>query len=92
MQRAAEGLDVDLSLARGEGADRFALEVKFQVPPGITILFGPSGTGKSTTLQAIAGLVRPDRGRIALGGETWFDGERGYQRPTRLRGIAYLFQ
>ena len=92
MQRAAEGLDVDVSLDRGTGADRFSLEVKFQVPPGITILFGPSGTGKSTTLQAIAGLLRPDRGRIALGGETWFDGERGYQRPTRLRGIAYLFQ
>jgi len=92
VQRAAESLEVDVSLTRGNDADRFSLEVKFQVPPGITILFGPSGTGKSTTLQVIAGLLRPDRGRIALGGETWFDGERSYQRPTRLRGIAYLFQ
>jgi molybdate transport system ATP-binding protein len=86
------GLDVQLALSRGNGADRFSLDVSFQVPPGITILFGPSGTGKSTTLQAIAGLLRPDRGRIAFGGETWFDGERGYERPTRQRGVAYLFQ
>ncbi|HEU5055868.1 MAG TPA: ATP-binding cassette domain-containing protein [Kofleriaceae bacterium] len=93
MERAADGaLEVAVSLARGGGADRFSLDVSFRVPPGITILFGPSGTGKSTTLQAIAGLVRPERGRIALGGETWFDGERGLERPTRLRGIAYLFQ
>ncbi len=93
MERAADGtLEVTLALARGEGADRFSLDVSFRVPPGITILFGPSGTGKSTTLQAIAGLVRPDRGRIALGGETWFDGDRNLERPTRLRGIAYLFQ
>ena len=92
MQRAAEGLEVGIALARGQGDDRFSLDVSFQVPPGITILFGPSGTGKSTTLQAIAGLVRPDRGRIALGGETWFDADRHFERPTRLRGIAYLFQ
>ncbi len=93
MERAADGaLEVSVGLDRGHGADRFSLDVSFRVPPGISILFGPSGTGKSTTLQAIAGLVRPDRGRIALGGETWFDAERRLERPTRARGIAYLFQ
>ncbi len=93
MQRAADaGLEVNLALSRGRGDDQFSLDVSFQVPPGITILFGPSGTGKSTTLQAIAGLLRPDRGRIAFGSETWFDADRRLERPTRLRGIAYLFQ
>jgi molybdate transport system ATP-binding protein len=93
VERAADGaLEVSVALDRGHGADRFSLDVSFRVPPGISILFGPSGTGKSTTLQAIAGLVRPDRGRIALGGETWFDADRRLERPTRMRGIAYLFQ
>jgi molybdate transport system ATP-binding protein len=93
VERAADGaLEVSVGLDRGHGADRFSLDVSFRVPPGISILFGPSGTSKSTTLQAIAGLVRPDRGRIALGGETWFDAERRLERPTRARGIAYLFQ
>jgi molybdate transport system ATP-binding protein len=92
VQRAADALEVSVVLSRGDGDHRFSLDVAFRVPPGITILFGPSGTGKSTTLQAIAGLVRPERGRIALGDETWFDGERGFERPTRLRRVAYLFQ
>jgi molybdate transport system ATP-binding protein len=92
VQPAAEDLEVEIALARGQGDDRFSLDVSFRVPPGITILFGPSGTGKSTTLQAIAGLVRPQRGRISLGTETWFDANRHFERPTRQRGIAYLFQ
>jgi molybdate transport system ATP-binding protein len=88
---AAE-LQVRVLLRRSAAADAFALDVDFQVPSGITILFGPSGTGKSTTLQAIAGLLRPDRGHIRLGEETWYDGDRRFERPTRLRGVAYLFQ
>jgi len=49
------------------------------------VLFGPSGSGKSLTLAAIAGLLRPDAGRIALGGETLFDGARGVDRPPERR-------
>jgi molybdate transport system ATP-binding protein len=70
----------------------FALDVRFEVPPGITVLFGPSGSGKSTTLQAIAGLLRPDRGRIALGDDAWFDAAAGIDTPPHLRGVAYVFQ
>jgi molybdate transport system ATP-binding protein len=66
--------------------------VKFQAPPGITILFGPSGAGKSTTLAAIAGLLRPDEGRIALGDEVWFDSARRHETPIQHRHIAFVFQ
>jgi molybdate transport system ATP-binding protein len=70
----------------------FALDVWFDAPPGITVFFGPSGSGKSTTLQAIAGLLRPDAGSIALGDDTWFDADKGVDRPPHVRGVAYVFQ
>jgi molybdate transport system ATP-binding protein len=70
----------------------FALEVAFTAPPGITVLFGPSGAGKSTTLAAIAGLVRPQSGRVALGDEVWFDSATGVDRPVHTRGVAFVFQ
>jgi molybdate transport system ATP-binding protein len=75
----------------GHGA-AFTLDVAFEARPGITILFGPSGSGKSTTLQAIAGLQRPDEGRIALGGDVWYDGLGGVDRPVHHRHVAYVFQ
>lgn len=68
------------------------LDVAIEAPPGITILFGPSGAGKSSTLAAIAGLARPDRGRVALGAEVWFDDARGVDRPVHERGLAFVFQ
>jgi molybdate transport system ATP-binding protein len=70
------------------------LDVAFDVPPGITVLFGPSGAGKSRTLAGIAGILRPSRGRVALGDDVWFDGT-GSSRvdvPIHDRRIAYLFQ
>ena len=57
---------VKLQRARA-GSAPFLLDVSLQVPAGITILFGPSGAGKSTLLDCIAGLVRPDAGRIIAG-------------------------
>ncbi|MEF9603436.1 ATP-binding cassette domain-containing protein, partial [Paracoccus sp. PXZ] len=50
-----------------------ALDVAFRTPGGVTALFGPSGCGKSTAINAIAGLLRPDQGRIALDGRVLFD-------------------
>lgn len=73
-------------------ARSFALDVAFEAPAGITVLFGPSGAGKSTALAAIAGLVRPDAGRIALGADVWFDAEARVDRPVHLRGLAFVFQ
>ena|SRR5438105_1897000 len=70
----------------------FVLDVVIRVPAGISVLFGPSGAGKSTALAAIAGLRRPDRGRIALGDDVWFDSDAGIDRPVHLRGVAFVFQ
>ena len=68
-----------------------AIEAELEVPPGVTVLFGPSGAGKSRTLGCIAGLLVPERGRIALGDETWFDGE-SRTVPIHERRVAYVFQ
>src|SRR5262245_42219689 len=70
----------------------FALDVAFECPPGVTVLFGPSGGGKSTILAAIAGLLRPQAGRITLGDDVWFDSLARVDRPAHLRGVAFVFQ
>ncbi|HEU0192868.1 MAG TPA: ABC transporter ATP-binding protein [Gaiellales bacterium] len=55
-----------------------------------TALVGPSGAGKSTTLRLIAGLVKPDSGRVVCNGETWFDGQRA--TPVEDRRVGFVFQ
>ena len=70
----------------------FTLDAALDVAPGITCVLGRSGAGKSTLLGAIAGLVRPDSGRIALGSEVWFDRDQRVDVPTRDRHVAYVFQ
>jgi molybdate transport system ATP-binding protein len=70
----------------------FDLEVAFDADSGRIAIYGPSGAGKSLTLQMIAGLIRPDAGRIVVDGETWFDAARGVDRKPRERRVGYLFQ
>jgi molybdate transport system ATP-binding protein len=91
MTADSPALEVDVRVMRANGRD-FTLEVAFAAPPGITILYGPSGSGKSTTLAAIAGLLAPAAGRIALGGEVWFDGARAVSCAVEKRGISFVFQ
>jgi molybdate transport system ATP-binding protein len=70
-----------------------SLDVDFTAPGrGLTALFGPSGSGKSTIINAIAGMIRPDFGRICLGDDVLFDSERGIDMPIRRRRIGYVFQ
>jgi len=76
--------------ARGEPG--FELDVAFDVPSGVTVLFGPSGAGKSRTLGCIAGIVKPDRGRITLGSDVWLDVDHGVHLPIHQRRAAYVFQ
>ena len=85
---AGPSLDVRIVLA----TRAFTLDVAFQVAPGVTVLFGPSGSGKSRTLGCIAGIVRPERGRIALGADVWFDDAKGRELPIHERRAAYVFQ
>ncbi|HZF75838.1 MAG TPA: molybdenum ABC transporter ATP-binding protein [Acetobacteraceae bacterium] len=72
--------------------DGFALDVAFAGGPGVTALFGPSGCGKSTILSAIAGLLRPQEGRIALDGTALFDGAARCSVPPEARRCAMVFQ
>jgi molybdate transport system ATP-binding protein len=74
------------------GALSFVLDVSIEVSSGITILFGPSGAGKSTLLDCIAGLHRPDEGRIAIGGDVLFDSANGIHVSAPKRRTAYVFQ
>ncbi|MGZ4338880.1 MAG: sulfate/molybdate ABC transporter ATP-binding protein [Gaiellaceae bacterium] len=59
---------------------------------GTVALVGPSGAGKSTVLRALAGLARPAAGRIALGGEIWFDADAGIWRRPEERPVGVVFQ
>lgn len=69
------------------------MEIAFQVErPCITVLFGKSGAGKTTLAKILAGLVQPDRGRIAYQGNTFFDSRTGTALAPERRGIGYLFQ
>jgi molybdate transport system ATP-binding protein len=60
--------------------------------PEVTVLFGPSGAGKTTILRCLAGLETPDEGAISLGGESWFDAGSGVNRPPQARRVGFLFQ
>lgn len=70
----------------------FKLAVRFQAAGGATALFGPSGAGKTSTVNMIAGLLRPDRGRIALDDTVLFDASAGINVPPHRRRIGYVFQ
>jgi len=71
----------------------FDLDVSFSCPKGRLLgVVGPSGAGKTTIIRIIAGLDRPDAGRISLKEEVWTDTSAGVHVPTRKRGIGYVFQ
>jgi len=70
----------------------FALAAEFSSNGRLTALFGRSGSGKTSVLNAIAGLLRPDHGRIALDGEALFDTSGGVDLPAHRRRIGYVFQ
>jgi molybdate transport system ATP-binding protein len=70
----------------------FHLNVHFRALAGFTILFGPSGAGKTTMLDCIAGLTNPDEGRIAVGGEDFFDSEKKLNVRAWKRRIGYVHQ
>jgi molybdate transport system ATP-binding protein len=70
----------------------FKLAARFQAPGGATALFGPSGAGKTSVVNMIAGLLRPDRGRIRLDDTVLFDASAGIDVPPHRRRVGYVFQ
>jgi molybdate transport system ATP-binding protein len=70
----------------------FALRASFESAGGATALFGPSGAGKTSIISMIAGLVAPERGRIALDGDVLFDDAAGVNVPAWRRRIGCVFQ
>jgi molybdate transport system ATP-binding protein len=70
----------------------FSLDARFSSDARVTALFGRSGAGKSTVLNLIAGLARPDSGRIAVDGRTLYDAAAGIDLPPHGRHIGYVFQ
>ncbi len=83
--------ELDVVVRKRLGA--FELDVEFSAPAhGLTALFGRSGSGKTSIVAAIAGLLKPDSGRIVAAGETLFDAQRGIDVPVELRRVGYVFQ
>jgi ABC-type sulfate/molybdate transport systems ATPase subunit len=79
-------LDISLPLRA------FRLELGLSAERETVALAGPSGAGKTTVLRAVAGLQRPERGRIACDGDTWFDSARGVNLPPDARSVGLVFQ
>jgi len=88
----SSSLFASIRAERRNGAASFVLDVSIEAPPGITILFGSSGAGKSTLLDCVAGLVRPDCGKIILGEDVFFDSSGQVDLPAQKRRVAYVFQ
>ncbi|MBI4635225.1 MAG: ABC transporter ATP-binding protein [Candidatus Rokubacteria bacterium] len=70
----------------------FTLDVGWEAERSVVGLFGPSGAGKTLTLQCLAGLIRPDAGRIVVDGRVFFDAAAGVDLPPQRRRIGYVFQ
>ncbi|MHA6267000.1 molybdenum ABC transporter ATP-binding protein [Aliiroseovarius sp. CAU 1755] len=70
----------------------FALDIGFDAPSGLTVLFGASGSGKTSVIDAVAGLNRAASGRVALGDTVLMDSATGLHVPTHLRRLGYIFQ
>jgi molybdate transport system ATP-binding protein len=81
-----------LEVAAERRLEAFALDVRFESAGRVTALFGRSGSGKSTLLNVIAGLVQPQRGRIAVDGEVLYDSAARLDVPVHRRRIGYVFQ
>jgi molybdate transport system ATP-binding protein len=82
---------LDINVKRLQGV--FRIHTSFVTHgTGITALFGRSGAGKTSVINMVAGLVRPDEGRIVVNGRTYFDSEKGLNVPPEKRRFGYIFQ
>ena len=70
----------------------FSISARFEAASGVTAVFGSSGSGKTTLINMIAGLITPDRGRIAVDDAVLFDSAAGIDVPVHQRHVGYVFQ
>ena len=80
--------DIDVIVRRGEAM----IGAAFATGPGATVLFGPSGIGKTSVLLMVAGLLRPDAGHVRVGDETLFDAVDGIDVRAERRRCGFVFQ
>lgn len=83
---------MSLKVALRHRMGSFSLDVAFEAPAGVTALFGKSGAGKTTVVNAVAGLLRPDFGYVAVDGEVLLDTEAGVFTAPHRRRLGYVFQ
>lgn len=90
---ASPWLQVMMRVVLNGPAGRFTLDVSVGIEKGsLVAVVGPSGAGKTTLLRLIAGLARPDVGRLGVGGEVWCDTEAHLHLPTQRRPLGFVFQ
>ncbi|MEO8223172.1 MAG: ATP-binding cassette domain-containing protein [Gammaproteobacteria bacterium] len=85
-------LVVDIRLSLSSAGRVFTLDVNVSTAAPLAVVFGHSGSGKSVTMQAIAGLLHPDEGSIVLNDRVLFDSVRRINVPARERRVGYVFQ
>lgn len=85
-------IDVRIQMQLASPGRRFELDVSLQTGSRRVVVFGESGAGKSLTLRAMAGLLRPDAGWIRIDGDTLFESARNIDVPPQKRRMGYVFQ
>lgn len=85
-------IHVDIEKTVKTGRSSFGLKMAFSSSDACIVLFGPSGAGKTLTMRALAGLMKPDEGRISVGESVLFDSKKGIWTPPNKRNVGCLFQ
>lgn len=83
-------MSLSIDIRRSLGG--FDLNTTFEAPEGVTVLFGRSGSGKTSVVKSVAGLVTPEQGRITLNGRVLFDAGTRTDVPVHKRRLGYVFQ
>ena len=83
---------MSLSVALSHDFPGFKLDVTFEAPPGLTALFGKSGSGKTSVINAVAGILHPDHGRISADQTLLLDTAKAINLPPHRRRLGYVFQ
>lgn len=92
MGRKADTWLMTIDLSFSHAFPNITLNMSFKAPAGVTVLFGRSGSGKTTAANVVAGLLRPDSGRVVVEDTVLFDSAKEYWLPPHKRRVGYVFQ